>query len=577
MENKQIKAIVASRGVAIAKAFKVGQIKIEIEQEVVSNEDHEIERVENAISATVQQLDTIKEQVKEKLSDAESEVFEAHKMMVQDPALKDRIIDNIKSGKMSASKGVDEATNYFMKMFEAMEDEYFKARALDIKDVKTRFLANLLGIEIPDLTTIDEQVIIIADDLTPSETSQLNKKYTLGFVTNVGGETSHSAIMARSMEIPALVGAKTAMREINSGELIIVDAINGSVIINPTEEVIEKYQKQILELNEEKADLKNFIDLKSVTKDNYQVELAANIGSVNDLEGVLENGAEAIGLYRTEFLYMNSNALPNEKEQFEAYRKVLETMNDKAVVIRTLDIGGDKNVEYLNIPQEMNPFLGYRAIRLCLDRDDIFRVQLRALLRASTYGNLKVMFPMIATIDELREAKKILFEEREKLVSEGIEVSKEIEIGMMIEIPATAMMADVFAREVDFFSIGTNDLIQYTMACDRMSEKVSYLYQPYNPAILRMVKNVIDAANNNGIWVGMCGEMASDEVALPLLIGLGLHEFSMSASSVLRTRKMLSVYSKEEIDKHMESVLNLDTADKVKEYVQTIIMDKRDE
>ncbi|MGL4589794.1 MAG: phosphoenolpyruvate--protein phosphotransferase [Mycoplasmatales bacterium] len=567
MKTTNVYGIAASNGVVIAKAYKLEAMNLDFDAK--TNVDVEAEKSSfiNAIEASIVQLDALKVSAVGKLSTEELEVFEAHKMILQDPEITTQVNNAIENDNVDAATASKNVTDTFITMFESLDDEYFKARSADIKDVRKRLIANILGIKIPDLTAIREEVIIVAEDLTPSETSQLNKEFTLGFATDIGGRTSHSAIMARSLEIPAIVGTKNIVELCNDGDLLIMDAIDGEIIINPTDEQIKTYEAKKAAYEEEKALWLKMKDEPSVSKDGHHIEIVANIGTPDDLEGVINNGAEGVGLYRTEFLYMDGTELPNEDVQFEAYKKVLETMGEKPVVIRTLDIGGDKELSYLKFPHEMNPFLGYRAIRLCLDRDDIFRTQLRALLRASVYGNLKVMFPMIATLTEFRDAKAILMEEKEKLVASGTKVSDTIEVGMMVEIPATAMMADLFAKEVDFMSIGTNDLIQYTMACDRMSEKVAYLYQPYNPAILRMVKNVVDAANANNIWAGMCGEMASDPLAIPILLGLGLHEFSMSASAVLQARTQVSKLSREEISTHIDTILNLTTAEEVEAYV----------
>lgn len=414
---------------------------------------------------------------------------------------------------------------------------------------------------------ISEEVVIIAEDLTPSDTAQLNRQYVKGFTTDIGGRTSHSAIMARSLEIPAVVGTKVVTAEIENGDLIIVDGLDGRVVVNPSEEELAQYNEKRARFEAQKAEWAKLVHEPTVTSDGYHVELAANIGTPDDVKGVLANGAEGIGLYRTEFLYMGRSELPTEEEQFIAYKTVLERMEGKPVVVRTLDIGGDKELPYLELPKEMNPFLGFRAIRLCLEMQEMFRTQLRALLRASVYGNLKIMFPMIATLDEFRQAKAILLEEKEKLVQAGVPVA-EFEVGMMVEIPAAAVLADQFAKEVDFFSIGTNDLIQYTMAADRMNERVSYLYQPYNPAILRLIANVIDAAHKEGKWAGMCGEMAGEELAIPILLGLGLDEFSMSATSVLRARSQLKKLSKEEAASLKETILSMNTAEEVVAFVK---------
>lgn len=458
----------------------------------------------------------------------------------------------------------------FITMFESMDNEYFRERAADIKDIKKRILAHLLGVKVNDPSTIDEQVVIIAEDLTPSDTAQLDRNFVKGFATNIGGRTSHSAIMARSLEIPAVVGTKTILEDVKDGDMIILDGLEGNVIINPSADQVSHYEEVAKAYEAQKAEWAKLKNEKTVSKDGQHVELAANIGTPNDVEGVLGNGGEAVGLYRTEFLYMGRDNFPTEEEQFEAYKAVLEAMGEKPVVVRTLDIGGDKELPYLHLPKEMNPFLGYRAVRLCLDDTDLFRTQLRALLRASAYGKLRIMFPMIATLNEFRAAKALLLEEKAKLVSEGVTVSDEIEVGMMVEIPSAAVLADQFAKEVDFFSIGTNDLIQYTMAADRMNEKVSYLYQPYNPSILRLVKMVIDAAHKEGKWTGMCGEMAGDQTAIPLLLGLGLDEFSMSATSILPARSLISKLSKAEMAELAAEALNKSTVEEVIELVENI-------
>ncbi len=570
--RKELNGIAASKGIAIAKVYKLEEVDLTIEIPTNINVENEISKLNNAMSSTLKQLDEIKEIALQKLGTEEAQVFDAHKLILEDPELLGQIKSKIENENKDAASAIMEVTDFFISMFEGMNDEVFKGRASDIKDVRKRFVATVLGRKIPELSTINEEVIIVAEDLTPSETSQLNKDVTLGFVTNIGGRTSHSAIMARSLEIPAVVGVGNVVENASDGDIILLNGIDGNIILNPTSEEIEHYNSKQEQFENEKKLWQKYKDEPTVTNDGWKTEIVANIGTPNDLEGVIKNGAEGVGLYRTEFLYMDSNELPSEEIQFTAYKKVLETMGKKPVVVRTLDIGGDKELSYLKFPEEMNPFLGYRAIRLCLDRDDIFRVQLRALLRASVYGNLKIMFPMIATLQEFRDAKAILLEEKQLLISEGISVSDNIEIGIMVEIPSTAMMADTFAKEVDFFSIGTNDLIQYTMACDRMSEKISYLYQPYNPAILRMVKNVVEAAKNEGKWTGMCGEMASDPIAIPLLVGLGLHEFSMSATAVLPSRLQISNLNKVEIEKSIDEILNLSTADEVEQYVKERLM-----
>lgn len=565
-----IKGIAASNGIAIAKAFKLIEPKLTVEKTTITDVDAEVELYKSALVKTTEDLQKIKVKAAQNLSEEEAAVFDAHINMANDPELLTQTTDKIKSEHVNASYAFDEVSNMFIMMFESMDNEYFRERAADIKDIKKRILAHLLGVKVNDPSTIDEQVVIIAEDLTPSDTAQLDRNFVKGFATNIGGRTSHSAIMARSLEIPAVVGTKTILEDVKDGDMIILDGLEGNVIVNPTPEQISHYKEVATSYEAQKAEWAKLKNEATVSKDGQHVELAANIGTPKDVEGVLANGGEAVGLYRTEFLYMGRDNFPTEEEQFEAYKAVLEAMGDKPVVVRTLDIGGDKELPYLHLPKEMNPFLGYRAIRLCLDDTDLFRTQLRALLRASAYGKLRIMFPMIATLNEFRSAKALLLEEKAKLVAEGVTVSEEIEVGMMVEIPSAAVLADQFAKEVDFFSIGTNDLIQYTMAADRMNEKVSYLYQPYNPSILRLVKMVIDAAHKEGKWTGMCGEMAGDQTAIPLLLGLGLDEFSMSATSILPARSLISKLSKVEMAELAAEALNKSTVEEVIELVEAI-------
>jgi len=558
----QLKGIAASDGIAIAKAYCLVQPDLSFAKTTIQDIDAEQQRLVTALEKSAEELAAIQQLTHEKLGAEEAAIFGAHLLVVKDPELIGPIKQKIAEEAVNAEFALNEVSTMFVSLFEGMDNEYMSERAADIKDVSNRVLAHLLGVHIPNPSNINEQVIVVATDLTPSETAQLDRNFVLGFTTDIGGRTSHSAIMARSLEIPAVVGTGTAVESIQDGDLLIVDGLTGDVLVNPTEEVVATYRKKAEDFAVQQAEWATLLNEKTISKDGVQVELAANIGSPNDLEGVLRHGGEGIGLYRTEFLYMGRDNLPSEEEQFTAYKTVLEGMEGKAVVIRTLDIGGDKNLPYLPLQEEMNPFLGHRAIRLCLEYQDIFRTQLRALLRASNYGNLKIMFPMIATLQEFRDAKAILLEEKENILAKGFEVS-EIEIGIMVEIPSTAVMADIFAKEVDFFSIGTNDLIQYTMAADRMNEKVSYLYQPYNPAILRLIKMVIDAAHKEKKWAGMCGEMAGDEYAVPLLLGLGLDEFSMSATSILKTRSLIKHLSVADMQALATEALQLTTSDEV--------------
>lgn len=566
-----LKGIAASNGIAIAKAYRLVEPDLKVERKDIHSPEEEVNRFEEAIRQSQSELETIREHAKKELGEEKASIFEAHLLVLSDPELTGSIKDRIINEKVNAEFALKETADMFVSMFENMENEYMKERAADIRDVTKRVLSHLLGVELPNPSLIAEEVIIVAEDLTPSDTAQLNRQFVKGFTTDVGGRTSHSAIMSRSMEIPAVVGTKDATKEIQNGDLVIVDGISGEVHINPVPEVIETYQNKAAQYAKEKAEWAKLKNEKTYSSDGHQVELVANIGTPKDIEGVINNGGEGVGLFRTEFLYMGRDQLPSEDEQFEAYKTVLEGLNGKPVVVRTLDIGGDKELPYLNLPKEMNPFLGFRAIRLCLEDQDLFRSQLRALLRASVYGNLKIMFPMIATINEFREAKAILEEEKEKLLQNGTKVSDTIEVGIMVEIPSTAVMADQFAKEVDFFSIGTNDLIQYTLAADRMNERVSYLYQPYNPAILRLVKMVIDAAHKEGKWAGMCGEMAGDEIAIPLLLGLGLDEFSMSATSILKARSLMKKLNRSEMEQLASEALNKRTTSEVVELVQNAV------
>ncbi|HDG6044137.1 TPA: phosphoenolpyruvate--protein phosphotransferase [Staphylococcus aureus] len=570
--SKLIKGIAASDGVAIAKAYLLVEPDLTFDKnEKVTDVEGEVAKFNSAIEASKVELTKIRNNAEVQLGADKAAIFDAHLLVLDDPELIQPIQDKIKNENANAATALTDVTTQFVTIFESMDNEYMKERAADIRDVSKRVLSHILGVELPNPSMIDESVVIVGNDLTPSDTAQLNKEFVQGFATNIGGRTSHSAIMSRSLEIPAIVGTKSITQEVKQGDMIIVDGLNGDVIVNPTEDELIAYQDKRERYFADKKELQKLRDADTVTVDGVHAELAANIGTPNDLPGVIENGAQGIGLYRTEFLYMGRDQMPTEEEQFEAYKEVLEAMDGKRVVVRTLDIGGDKELSYLNLPEEMNPFLGYRAIRLCLAQQDIFRPQLRALLRVSVYGKLNIMFPMVATINEFREAKAILLEEKENLKNEGHDISDDIELGIMVEIPATAALADVFAKEVDFFSIGTNDLIQYTLAADRMSERVSYLYQPYNPSILRLVKQVIEASHKEGKWTGMCGEMAGDETAIPLLLGLGLDEFSMSATSILKARRQINGLSKNEMTELANRAVDCATQEEVIELVNNYV------
>lgn len=541
--------IAASDGIAIAPAYLLTEPDLSFERIVGVDVEAEKSRLDAALAQAKTEITAIRDLALSTLGEHEAQVFEAHLLVLADPELTDQIKANIEANKVNAEAALKEVADMFIGIFASMEDNpYMQERAADIKDVSERVLAALLGVKLPSPATISEEVIVIAHDLTPSDTAQLNKQFVKAFVTNIGGRTSHSAIMARSLEIPAIVGTKTVTTDVKDGDLLIVDAIEGKVFLNPTEALVAEYRAKADAFAAQKAEWAKLVAAPSVTKDGKHVELAANIGTPKDVAGVLENGGDGVGLYRTEFLYMDSADFPTEDEQYEAYKAVLESMQGKGVVVRTMDIGGDKELPYLELPHEMNPFLGYRAIRISLDQKEMFRTQLRALLRASVHGDLRIMFPMIATLGEFRSAKAFLEEVKAELLAEGVAVSDSIQVGIMIEIPAAAVLAHQFAKEVDFFSIGTNDLIQYTMAADRMNERVSYLYQPYNPSILTLIKHVIDASHAEGKWTGMCGEMAGDQLAVPLLLGMGLDEFSMSATSILKTRSLISKLDSKEME-----------------------------
>lgn len=563
--TKMLKGIAASDGIAAAKAYMLVQPDLSFSETSIDDPEAEIKRLDDAVEASKSELELIKQKATENLGEEEAQVFEAHLTILADPELLGQIKDKIKNDKVNAEAALKSVTDMFIEMFEAMTDNaYMQERAGDIRDVTKRIMSHLLGVTLPNPALIQEEVVIVAHDLTPSDTAQLDRNYVKGFITDIGGRTSHSAIMSRTLEIPAVVGSGSATTDIQEGEMVIIDGINGDALVNPTDAELADYKQKAAEFAAQKEEWARLKDAKSVSADGKEVLLGANIGTPDDVLGANDNGAEAVGLFRSEFLYMNSNELPTEDEQYEAYKAALEGMSGKQVVVRTMDIGGDKELPYLPLPEEQNPFLGYRAIRICLNRQDIFRTQLRALLRASKYGRLAIMFPMIATVQEFKDAKAIFEEEKANLVASGVEVSDDIQVGMMMEIPAAAMIADKLAKYADFFSIGTNDLIQYSMAADRGNERVSYLYQPYNPSILRLIKNIIDASHKEGKWTGMCGEMAGDQIAVPLLLGLGLDEFSMSATSILKTRSLIKkLDSKEMKELADKAVSDCETVDEV--------------
>ena len=561
----KLSGVAASPGIAISEVL-VLENEVSYEERTIEDPRAEKERLARAIQESKEQLTEIKQKVETEMGDEEAQIFAAHLMAVEDPELIKVAEKKIDEEKINAETALDAAIEEFATKLEALDDEYMQERAGDFRDVGSRILKNLLGLNTLSVAQLDHEVILVAEDLAPSDTAQIDKELVRAFATEVGGRTSHTAIMARSMEIPAVVGATDILSEVETGTKVVVDGLAGEVIVDPTKEELIDYEGQIEEYQARKERLAELKELPAATTDGHQVELVANIGTPADVEGALDNGAEGIGLYRSEFLYMDRDSLPTEEEQFKSYKEVAERI-DGPIVIRTMDIGGDKELPYLDMPEEMNPFLGYRAIRMSLDKPDIFKVQLRAILRASAYGEVKIMYPMISAVEQLREANQILAEVKEDLRAEDIDFDGDLEVGMMIEVPAAAMIADVLAQETDFFSIGTNDLIQYTTATDRMNEQIADLYQPFHPAILRLIKRVVEAAHAEGNWAGMCGEMAGDKRLAPFLLGVGLDEFSMSAVSILEVKDQIRNLSQNEAEEIAGEALSYSTAREVENFL----------
>ncbi|WP_431689576.1 phosphoenolpyruvate--protein phosphotransferase [Peptostreptococcus anaerobius] len=570
----EIKGIGASPGIAIGKALVLEHKEMVIEKKENVNVEVEVEKLNSAVDTSKKELSAVKEKVAKELGEEEAEIFGAHLLVLEDPEFIGEAENKIKNESLNAEYALNEVKDMFVSIFESMDNDYMRERAADVKDVTNRVLRHILGIKIIDLSNLSDEVVLIAHDLTPSDTATMDKKKVLGFLTNIGGRTSHTAIMSRTLEIPAIVGLSDVTDKVKDSDMIVFDGDKGIVIVSPEEDVVAEYQEKKRIFEEDKKALELLKGQPSVTTDGKHVELAGNIGTPNDLEGLINNDAEGVGLYRTEFLYMDSDEFPSEEIQFEAYKKVLEGMNGKPVVIRTLDIGGDKKLSYFEMEEEMNPFLGYRAIRLCLDRTDIFKTQLRALFRASVYGKLRIMFPMISSLEELLAAKAICEEVKSDLKAEVLGYSDDVEIGMMIEIPSAAVISDLLAKHVDFFSIGTNDLIQYTCAVDRMNQKISYLYNQFNPAVLRLIKMVIKNAHAEGKWVGMCGESAGDQMMIPILLGFGLDEFSMSPISILRARRLINSVSEKDMQALSDKVLEFGTAKEIESYMKDFIASK---
>lgn len=566
-----MKGIGASPGIAIGKALVVEESEIVIEKKSISDIDSELKKLSDAVLISKEELTKVKEKVAQEVGEEEAEIFGAHLLVLEDPEFIGEAENKIKNENINAEYALNEVKDMFVSIFESMDNAYMKERAADVKDVTNRVLRHILGIKVVDLSSLSDEIVLVAHDLTPSDTATMDKEKVLGFLTDIGGRTSHTAIMSRTLEIAAIVGLSDVTKQVKDGDMIIFDGDVGEVYINPDQKLIEEYEEKKRLFEEEKKALEELKGKESVTLDGKHVELAGNIGTPNDVEGLIKNDAEGVGLYRTEFLYMNNDKFPEEETQYEAYKAVLEGMKGKPVVIRTLDIGGDKKLSYFEMEEEMNPFLGYRAIRLCLDRTDIFKTQLRALYRSSVHGKLRIMFPMISSLEELLKAKEICEEVKSELRDENIAYSDDVEVGMMIEIPSAAIISDVLAKHVDFFSIGTNDLIQYTCAVDRMNQKISYLYNQFNPAVLRLINLVIKNAHAEGKWVGMCGESAGDQKMIPILLGFGLDEFSMSPISILRARRLVTSVSQADMKKLSDEILGLTRAEEIEAYMDKFI------
>lgn len=564
-----LKGIGVSPGIGLARAIKYHKQELVIPEGPGKGVEVEKAAFERALQNIIVETESLAENARTQIGESEAAIFEAHVMILQDAELSAPIIAAIEGGD-NAVHAVSASMDMLIDLFDSMDDAYMRERAADMKDIKSRLLCELLGVKLRDLSSLSEMSIIVANDLTPSDTAKIDKAHIAGIVTEVGGRTSHTAIMARAMEIPAIVGCTNAMEQIEEGALIAIDGSTGTVSLNLSEDDVRELQTKIEAFAAEKAALKRFAATKSISKDGREVEIAANIGVPGEARRAAELGADGVGLFRSEFLYMDRSNLPDEEEQFFAYKEAVTAMDGRPVIVRTLDIGGDKKLPALPLPEEENPFLGYRAIRISLDRQDLFKTQIRALLRASAFGKLKIMFPMISSLDELRNAKKIVLSCMHELEMEGVAYDPDVQIGIMIEIPAAALIADRLAKECDFFSIGTNDLIQYTVAVDRGNEKVAGLYSQYHPAVLQLISNAISAAHNANIPCGMCGEAAGDPVLIPLLVGMGLDEFSMSASSILPARKLITELSYEECRSIVDDVLALSTASEVLEKLQSL-------
>ncbi|WP_424407588.1 phosphoenolpyruvate-protein phosphotransferase PtsI [Pasteurella sp. PK-2025] len=571
-----ISGIPASPGIVFGKALVLKEEKIVLDMQKISEDqiDAEIARFYQGRGAAVEQLNSIRDRAFKSLGEEKAAIFEGHLMILEDEELEEEIIDYLRAHKVNAAVATSKIIDQQVTMLSEIDDEYLRERAADIRDIGNRLIKNILGVHIIDLGDINEEVILVAYDLTPSETAQLNLEKVLGFITDIGGRTSHTSIMARSLELPAIVGTNNVTEQVNTGDYLILDAVNNVVYVNPTQEEMTRLRSLEQKLAEEKAELAKLKDLPALTLDGHRVDVVANIGTIRDVEGADRNGAEGVGLYRTEFLFMDRDQLPSEEEQFIAYKEVVEAMNGRLVVLRTMDIGGDKELPYLNLPKEMNPFLGWRAVRIALDRREILHAQLRAVLRASAFGKLAVMFPMVISVEEIRELKAVIETLKQELRDEGKAFDENIQVGVMVETPSAAVNAKFLAKEVDFFSIGTNDLTQYTLAVDRGNELISHLYNPMSPSVLSLIKQVIDASHAEGKWTGMCGELAGDERATLLLLGMGLDEFSMSAISVPRIKKLIRNVNYADAKALAAKALEKPTAAEIERLVEDFLAEK---
>ena len=562
----------ASAGIGIGKVVIVEEKELVIKRENITDAAAEIPRFKGALETSMKQTEALAADLAQRVGEKEAEILNGHIMLLSDPMLTGEIEAMITNDSVNSEFAIETVCTNYANVFASMGDELMQQRAADMKDIKTRMQKVLLGVESVDIAALPEGSIILAKDLTPSMTAGINPANVTGIVTELGGRTSHSAILARALEIPAVVALTGILNEVKNGDVLVLDGTDGTVLVNPEDSILAEYQGKRAAFLKEKKELEQYIGRPSVTKDGVHVEVVANIGKPEDVDKVLQYDGEGVGLFRTEFLFMDRDAMPTEEEQFEAYKKVAIAMNGKPVIIRTLDIGGDKEIPYMGLEKDENPFLGYRAVRFCLDRkDDVYRPQLRALLRASAFGNIKIMIPLVTCIDEYRQVKALVEEIKQELTDKGFAFNKDIPLGIMVETAAASLIADIFAKEVDFFSIGTNDLTQYTMSVDRGNDKISYLYSTFNPAVLRSIKRIITCAREEGIMVGLCGEAASDPMMIPLLLAFGLNEFSMSPSAILRARKMITEYSTEELQAVADQAMGFATTAEVENFMREFI------